>query len=79
LASEIKKVGASKTKKVGIVLMERYLANREIMLSHLAELLQFPPGVETTFFIETVGGTQAKIARAVRRILRVVFPLFERL
>jgi hypothetical protein len=59
--------------------MERYLTNREVMLNNLADLLQFPTGVQITFSVETVGGSQAKIARAVRRILRVVFLLLERL
>jgi hypothetical protein len=50
---------ASKIKKVDVVLMERFLDNRKVMLKNLADILQLPPGVEITFFIKTVGGSQA--------------------
>jgi hypothetical protein len=70
---------ASKMKRISLVVTEWHLKDREVVLAHLEALTKLSKGAEVVFIIDTGYYTQAQAIRQVRRVLRAMFALLERL
>ena len=69
----------SKIGRLSLVVTERHLEDREVVLNRLEELCRLSKGAKIFIIIETGHGTKAQALRQVRRVLRVLFKLLRRL
>jgi hypothetical protein len=69
----------SKIKKLSLVVTAHHLRYREVVLAHLEQISNISKGADIYFMVEAGSSTQAQIAHRVRRVLRMMFSLLERL
>jgi hypothetical protein len=70
---------ASKMRRISLVITERHLENREVVLAHLEALTKLSKSAEVMSIVETGYCTQAQAIHQVRRVLLAMFALLERL